>query len=108
MAIQINTNLSRLHHTHYNLVQQELCTIQNKNPFRHVGNVFLNKNYPGIGRKEELLDPQVFSAFINAFVQQALINNTSSKVPGGFDDVKDIRTCIKTTASGLILGKSHE
>eukprot|EP00092_Neocalanus_flemingeri_P022730 GFUD01024650.1.p1 GENE.GFUD01024650.1~~GFUD01024650.1.p1 ORF type:complete len:962 (-),score=212.11 GFUD01024650.1:65-2950(-) len=96
-----------LHHSHHNLVQQELCTIENKNPFRHVGNVFLNKSYRGIGEKDELLKAQVFSDVIKTFVHKALINNTSSTVPIGFDEVEDIQTCIKTTRSGIILDLSY-
>ena len=58
----IDENLKfRLHHSHHNLVQQELCTIENKNPFRHVGNVFLNKSYQDIGKKDEQFKAQKFS-----------------------------------------------
>ena len=62
----IDENLKfRLHHSHHNLVQQELCTIENKNPFRHVGNVFLNKSYQDIGKKDEQLKAQKFSGEYN-------------------------------------------
>ena len=69
-----------------------------------MGNVFLSKSYEGIGKKDELLNAQVFSGVIKNFVNEALINNTST-VPIGFDEVEDIQTCIKTTRSGIILGK---
>ena len=96
----------RLHHSHHNLVQQELCTIENKNPFRHVGNVFLCKSYEGIGKKDELVKAQVFSDVIKDFVNKALIKNKHT-VPIGFDEVEDIQTCIKTTRSGIILGTKY-
>jgi hypothetical protein len=84
-------------------VQQELCTIENKNPFRHVGNVYLNKSYQDIGKKDEPLNAQVFSNVIKSFVNKALTK--SAQVPLGFDDAEDIQTHIRTTKSGIILGK---
>ena len=99
----IEGNLYRLHHSHHNLVQQELCTIENKNPFRHVGNVYLNKSYQDIGKKDEPLNAQVFSDVIKSFVHKALTKR--AQVPLGFDVVDDIQTHIRTTKSGIILGK---
>ena len=69
-----------------------------------MGNVYLNKIYQGIGKKDELLEAKVFSDVLKAFIYKALVNKTTSKVPIGFDDVEDIKTCIKTTRSGIILG----
>ena len=98
-------NFFRLHHSHHNLVQQELCTIENKNPFRHVGNVVLGKTYPSIGKKNEPIKPHQFASVILNFVRNALVE--SGSIPKGFDSIEDVASCIKISRSGLVLELSY-
>ena len=98
-----NSYQSRGHHNHRSQVQKELCQIEGKNPFHHVGKIELKKSHKLFGEAGQVLEAKNFNREMTQFISNCLAQQ--EKQPRGFDDVDDIKSCIKTTKSGITLGQ---
>lgn len=86
------------------LAQRELAKIDSKQPFAQLAKVILKADYPDLGESGDVLQPEKFSSFMDAFIWQALTEADlpeTLKVPEG-------KNFLEQTKSGFFMNLEYE
>jgi len=86
------------------LAQKELAKIDSKQPFPQLATVILKHDYEELGKNGDILTPEKFTSFMDAFIRQALTDTDLPeilKVPEG-------KNFLEQTKSGFFMNLEYE